>query len=240
MDLFNKNIKLGLFIFVLVASMGCTTTRVSVLTNPSGANVYAKPVGSAQPTLMGQTPLQFTNKELEKEFNGSGALVLEIQKEGFKTDTLFITELSKIDLNIVRDLAPKRDLEVQTWLNGHIGSMFEVKRLVQAQRYEEALRIVRELKKETPMVATLYEMEGGIYLMQREYKSALDSYRVALKYDNERTEAFKMVKYLEQTFGFAKEVDIADTKLPPPASTKAKEERLPSADETITGEGSEK
>jgi len=208
-----------------------------VQTNPPQADVYAKPVGSAQPQLIGKTPLQITNKELEKNFGGSGALVFEIHKEGFKVDTFFVTELSKIDLAVVRDLQPKRDLEVQTWLNGHIGQMFEVRRLVQAARYDEALRIVRELKKETPQVATLHEMEGGIYLMQREYKSALDAYRVALKYDTERTEAAKMVKYLEQTFGFARDVDIADTKLPPPAAAKPVPDRAPTEVESSNGGG---
>lgn len=203
-----------LFVILLLGLVGCSTAKISLHTSPPGADVYAKSVGDKDVTLVGKTPLVISNTDLEKTYGGSGAVYLEFRKDGYKTDNIYVTEISRVDLNINREMVPKRDLEYQTWLNSHIGDMFEVRRLVQLNQYELALKILERLKASTPMVSTIYEMEGGVLLMSKHYKAALESYRLAVKYDPERVDAVKMVRYLENTYGYTKETDIADLNRP--------------------------
>ncbi|MCB0350323.1 MAG: hypothetical protein KDD38_04010 [Bdellovibrionales bacterium] len=204
----------ALFVVLTLALVGCSTAKISLHTSPPGADVYAKSVGDKEVKLIGKTPLNITNTDLEKEYGGSGAVYIEFRKDGYKTDGVYVTEISHVDLNINRDMVPKRDLEYQEWLNTHISDMFEVRRLVQLNHYDQALKILARLKEATPMVSTIHEMEGGVLLMSHKYRNALESYRLAVKYDPERVEAVKMVRYLENTYGFTKEVDIADTMKP--------------------------
>lgn len=193
--------------------IGCSTTQISVHTNPAGADVFARPVGGGDYRLMGKTPLFLTNLQLEKNYSGSGAVQFQVRMEGYKPDDFIITEVSKVNLAINRELQPKRDLEMQAWLNTHISTMFMVREMVAANRYKEALATVNKLKEQTPNVATLHQMEGGIQLLLRDYAAALRAYRMASKLDPENNEAIKMVRHLEKTYGYRREVDIFDTEL---------------------------
>ncbi|MCB0386522.1 MAG: hypothetical protein KDD43_14105, partial [Bdellovibrionales bacterium] len=184
----------ALAMIVVVVGTGCTTAKVRVHTNPSGADVYVRSVGEGRLQRIGQTPLFVNSEELREKYGLVGAVYMEIRKEGHKPDSFFITELSKIDLNVNRDLVPIRDLEQQRWLNGHIETLFEVRRLVEAKRYDEAMRIIRNLRDVTPYVATIHELEGGIYLLKGQHRDALDSFRMAMKYNPENPDTVKMVR----------------------------------------------
>jgi hypothetical protein len=193
--------------------LGCTTTQISVHTIPAGADVYGRPVGHGEYAHLGKSPLYLANLQLDKTDYGSGAYQMEIRMDGYKTDDFIITETAQVNLHINRDLKPKRDLEMQVWLNQHISQMFEVRQLVSNNRYKEALHIVERLKDQTPMVATLHQMEGGIQLLLRDYAAALRAYRTAARLDPENVEAIKLVRHLERTYGFRREIDIIDSTL---------------------------
>ena len=198
-------------LLITSATLGCSVTNVKVHTNPSGADVYARPVGGGDLQLVGKTPLFIESRELDQKFgNGAGAIYMEFRKDGYKTDKLFVTEISRIDLSINKDMVPKRDLEMQYWMNHHISEMFEVRRLVNAKRYGVALEKIRQLKEESPMISKVHEMEAGVLLLKRSYREALDAYRLSIKYDPENQEAVKMVRYLERTYGFPKQIEYAD------------------------------
>ena len=203
--------KVFALLLILTATLGCSVANVKIHTNPSGADVYARPVGGGDMQLVGKTPIFIDSREMDQKFgNGAGAIYMELRKDGYKTDKLFVTEISRIDLSINKDLKPKRDLEMQYWMNHHISEMFEVRRLVNAKRYGIALQKIRELKKESPMISKVHEMEAGVLLLKRNYREALDAYRLSVKYDPENREAVKMVRYLERTYGFPKQIEYAD------------------------------
>jgi hypothetical protein len=203
----------SLFALSLTALVGCSTMQISVHTNPSGADVYGRPVGNGEYVHLGKTPLYLSNLQLDKEGGGAGPYQMEVRMEGYKTDDFVITETAQVNLHINRDLKPKRDLEMQVWLNQHISQMLEVRQLVSTNRYKEALHIIQRLKDQTPMVATLHQMEGGVQLLLRDYAAALQAYRTAARLDPENVEAIKLVRHLEKTYGFRREVDILDSTL---------------------------
>lgn len=221
-----------LMMMLALGAVGCTTTSFSVHTNPSGADVYARAVGSSEYRHLGITPLYLTNVQMERAQAANGAVQLEVRMEGYKPDDFIVTEISKVNLHINRELQPKRDLEMQTWLDKHINEMLNVRELVATHRYKEALQILQRLKEQTPMVATIHRMEGGVQLLLRDYAAALRAYRTAAKLDPESTESIRMVRHLEKTFGFRREVDVFDTNY-------LKDQRLPAQHQPTEGEKGE-
>lgn len=189
---------------------GCATGKISVFTNPPEAKLYARPIGGGDLQFLGNTPMFLSASDLEKKFGGSGAVYFEIRKDGYKNDNMFVTEVSKIDLSIKRDLEPNRDRLAQEWLNRNVSKMFEIRRLVESKRLSEALSQIRQVKTELPLVSAVHELEGGILLLMGDYRSAVDAYRLSIKLNVDNTEAAKMVKYLERTYGFPKETEVAD------------------------------
>jgi hypothetical protein len=205
-----------LFLITLLATLtACTSAMVSIHSSPNGAEVYGRPIGGGDLRLLGTTPFLMRSSEFAEQFGSlDGAAYVELRKDGFKPAPFYVTEISKLDLTINKDMEPKRDLEMQLWLNDQVAGMFEVRRLVDAQRLEEALLRIREIKKETPMVSAIHEMEGGVLILKRAYRSALDAYRLAVKFNPENMEATKMIRYLEKTYNFPRQLDITDVNLP--------------------------
>lgn len=188
---------------------GCASTRVSLFTNPPGAKVYAKPLGSGRLQMMGETPVTVTGEQIEKEYGGSGPVLLEFRKEGFQTTTALVTELSSQDLNINMEMVPQGGLDDLQRLNGLIETLFECQRLVQVKRYDEALSRLKEVEKQAPQISTIYELQGGIYYLQRKFPDALDAYRLAVRYNPRNAEALRMRDMLEKTFGIKRSA-VAD------------------------------
>lgn len=201
---------------LLISVVGCSTGKLSVFSNPPEAKLYARPIGGGDLKLVGTTPYFIDSNEFEKRFGVGGAVYMEIHKPGFKVDKLYVTEISKIDLAIKRDLEPTRDRLAQEWLNKNVSKMFEIRRLVESKRLGEALNQIRQVKEELPLVSAVHELEGGILLLKGDYRSAVDAYRLSVKLNPDNTEAAKMVRYLERTYGFPKETEVADLQGPLP------------------------
>ena len=200
------------YIFLLLLIVGCTTTRVGLYTNPQGAKVYGKAIGQGRSILLGETPLLVEGVQIEKHYAGSGPIILEFKKEGFQTSTVYVTELNAIDLNVNLELAPSSGLEDLRRVDDIIDSMFRIQRLVQVKRYQEAMIGLRELKSVAPQISTIYQLEGGIFYIQRSYQDALDSYRQAIRYNPKNAEAIRMRNMLEKSYGIDRS---------PPATTSA-------------------
>lgn len=207
----NRSMTVVAILMLGLASLtGCATGQVSVFTNPPEAKLYARPIGGGDLQFLGNTPLFLSASDLEKRFGGGGAVYFEIRKDGYKNDNMFVTEVSKIDLSIKRDLEPTRDRLAQEWLNRNVSKMFEIRRLVESKRLSEALSQIRQVKTELPLVSAVHELEAGILLLMGDYRSSVDAYRLAVKLNVDNTEAAKMVRYLERTYGFPKETSVAD------------------------------
>lgn len=224
---FNYTTSITLLFLVVFALTACSTGKVNIFTNPPEAQVYAKPIGHGELKLIGKTPYSIDSTEFEKIYGKGGAVYLEIKKEGFKSDSFFITEISRVDLSINRNLELERDRLSQEWLNVHVTNMFEIRRLIESRRFTEAMNQIGEVKKQLPLVSAVHELEGGILLLKGDYRSSVDAYRLAVKLNPENTEAAKMVKYLERTYGFTREVNISEYEGPLPGL-----ERKPSSKKT--------
>jgi len=175
----------------------CASTSVNFRSSPQKASVSVKPLGSGAQRQLGETPLTLNASEIEKDFNGSGPLTVEFSKEGYKPVKILITELSSLDLTLDVEMQPASGLEDPASLNATIEKLFEAQRLVKVQRFDEALKIIEEIKKLAPQLSSSYELEGGVNFLQGKKSLALDAFRAAARLNPRSLEAVRMRDLLE-------------------------------------------
>jgi tetratricopeptide (TPR) repeat protein len=176
-------------------------SRVNFRSEPEGATVFVKPVGSGALKQIGVTPFTADSHQLNSESGGAGPIVVEYQKEGYRNARVLITELSSLDLSVNMDLELANPLEDPAVLNKHIDQAFEAQRLLRAGRPAEALRLIAEAKKEAPNLSIFYEIEGGIHYLEGDYKSAFDAYKVAVSLNPNSPSAVRMRDKLVERLG---------------------------------------
>jgi tetratricopeptide (TPR) repeat protein len=206
--------KLVMLVALFSMLSGCATTRLSLFTNPQGAKVYAKPLGNGRFEFLGETPLQVQGTQIEKQYSGSGPIMIEFRKEGYQHTSTLVTELSSQDLVINQELVPQVGLEDLQRINAIIETMFECQRLVKVGRYDEALTKLKQLEKEAPQISITYELQGGIYYLQKKYPDSLDAYRLAVRYNPRNAEALRMRDMLEKKFGIERDREPANVTPP--------------------------
>lgn len=175
----------------------CSSTSVNFRSSPQKAAVSVKPLGSGANKNLGDTPLTVSAAEIEKEFQGSGPITVEFTKEGYKTVRMLITELSSLDLTLDVELQPASGLEDPVVLNAGIEKLFDAQRLIKTQRFDEALKLLDEVRRSSPQLSASYELLGGVYFLQGKKLEALDSYRAAARLNPRSTEATRMRDMIE-------------------------------------------
>lgn len=187
-----KGILISFVTGMILFSCGTTTTRINFDSSPSKADIYIRTHSNDEYKKIGETPLVYRADEIERKLEGSGPLEIEYRKKGYRNSSVYVTELSAMDLEIEMELISENGLEDQKLLNWVIDSMFEIKRLVSTKRYDDALSKIKSVKEAVPQVSAVYELEGGIYFLQRKYFYALDAYETAVRYNPNNLELIRM------------------------------------------------
>jgi hypothetical protein len=179
-------------LLMLLASCGSKSTYITFESVPNAVDIYVKPIDQDAYRKIGVTPLNFRADEIEKKYSGSGPITVQYRKDGFTEKSIIITELSAIDLKVKMELISESGLDDQRQLNWVIDTMFEVKRLVSAKRYDDALKKIEKIKDTVPQVSAVYELQGGVFFLLQKYSAAFDSYSAAVRYNPKNLENIRM------------------------------------------------
>ena len=219
-----------LILIIAMISMGCSTGNLYLVSDQEGAEVFLRAVGQSNSESIGKTPLQRPLDQVISNPDTAKGLVLEIKKEGFVDKQVYLPGLRiSEDIEIRTQLQPLpvaqgvdsegRDMRspaaIQAELikeqetkvariyetNTIIDQVFEIKRLIHVGRREEATKRISSLKEEYPNLSVLYELQGGIAFLGKNYQQALDEYSVALKIHPENLQILNMKRYLEKLLG---------------------------------------
>lgn len=181
--------------------ISCASGTIVLESVPSRADVFITPAGGDQTQSLGQTPLTVKANDLAQINGRAGPYLLTFKKERFNESKAVITDIPPSDINFRVELAPVSGLEDQDYVNEMLDVVFDAQRLALAGRFDEALQQLKRVQQEVPQLAASYEMEGGIYFLQKRYTDALDAYRTAAKYNPKNPETTRMRNYLEQKLG---------------------------------------
>lgn len=186
---------LAMGISVLVFS-ACSTSRVSFDSTPTGANIYAKSLNEGKERLIGKTPLELSASELSP--SGAGPVSVEYRLDGYQTYKILVTELSAVDLVLRAKLEASSGLEDPYVVSKLIDDLFSAQQDIRDKNYTAALSKLESLKKTTPQLSAVYELEGGVHMLQSNSKLALDAYRTAITLNPDSVFSRLMIKKIER------------------------------------------
>lgn len=205
--------KIWIFLLFIYFLLSCSTgSRFYFQTEPPRAEIYAKTIDAEGFKKIGITPVSLKTIDISPGNDGSGPLIVELRKAGYKTKSVLITEMSAIDLTITRTLEVESGLDNHKEINWVIDNMFNVKLLVDKKDFGGALLLIRKIKNKVPQVSAVYELEGGIYFLKKNYKKALESYRLAARYNPKNPEVIRMRDLLEKKWKYKDSFSIIKTK----------------------------
>jgi len=197
-------ISLALLSATLVA---CSSVKAKLTMNstPPDSEVFARSIGDNEFKRLGLTPYSVNVDELKNILPIDKApIVIEIRKSGYIPRQTVMMDISNVDTTVSFELQEDTDVKVMDKVNKIAGTLFEAQRLIRAQLYDEALKILTDLEKNFPYTSIVYELKGGLFYMKNDLKRALDAFSNALKYDPKNVVAFKMKAFIEKKLNIAR------------------------------------
>jgi len=209
-----EQFRLFIFIILIVFLQSCTSSMIRIESVPEKAEVSVSVLGGNKRQVLGMTPL--TQVEIPAEFKGV-PVTIEISHPGYLTETIIVPDVSGLNIDLRKNLTSVENATSQEKvariekLNRSIDLIFEAVNKAQMNNKEGALKTLAEVKNRQPDLSAAYEIEGNIYMMNGDYKSALVAYTEALKYNPDQINLIQMKARLEKTLGVT-------TLTPPPPS----------------------
>jgi hypothetical protein len=171
---------------------------------PDKAEVAVSILGGNKRQILGTTPLN--QVEIPPEFKGI-PVSIEISREGFLTETIIIPDLSGVNIDLRKNLTSIESATAQEKVariektNKAVDLLFDAVNKAQMNNKEGALKTLAEVKSKQPDLSATYEIEGNIYMMSGDYKSAIVAYTEALKYNPDQINLLQMKVRLEKILG---------------------------------------
>lgn len=216
----------GIALTLALLLQACAGATLHLDSQPQKAEIFVLSglnPASTEPKRIGETPLSISSSEIEKATGITGPLYIEFRKSTHGSARAFITDAAASDIRLQLALPSQTGLEDPDTVNSAVDLSFEAQRLTLIGRYTEALSKVKEAQKEAPLLAAPYEIEAGIYFLQKRLSESLDAYRTATRLNPGNPESLRMRKHLEATLGLSRKE--ASVRVPAAAKpAKAKEE----------------
>jgi len=180
-----------------VLTSACSSTGLEVTSNPSGAEVTVKPLGSGLEKKLGQTPLTLKPDELEGVPSGSGPLRFKISKDGYQPVELILGDAGASDVKVHAELLAGMGFDNPVILNEHLEKIFLAQELVRRKKTDDAIKILEGVRDAVPGIAVVHELLGGAYYVKGDKTRARASFEKALVLNPTSTDALSMQKLLD-------------------------------------------
>jgi hypothetical protein len=180
---------------------GCATGKVSLQSVPSDADVYVAGLGKETPKLIGKTPLDLKSNSIEQELGHAGPFVVEMKKEGYLPVRTILIDIPSTDVLVSLELGKTAGLDDSDKLNAVIDQLFEAQKQIRSGRYDRAIELLKQVEQRFPQISATYELEGGVYYIQKNYKDALGAFSNVVKYEPNNVAALRMKSLLEKELG---------------------------------------
>ena len=191
--------------------LGCSTMSLTVNSVPEKAKVLVRPVGGGELVEVGITPAVISAEKLKSAGANSGPIFVEVHKEEFKVEKVLITEVAATDMKLdfamqLQDenkglVGQTRGVEDVQGLNMAIDRLFEVRKFISLESYDQALNFLQILEDKWPYLSATYELKGGILFLKKKYKDALAAYTMSLRYNPNSVPSKQMRDTLEKQLG---------------------------------------
>lgn len=200
--MFNSFKKILLLSFSCIClSSFALADELKLNSDPVDANVFIRDFGGTVNDKIGKTPFTGNIQDLANGHSKTGFFILVIEKEGYLSQSVVMSDLLKSDLGINVNLEPIQDFMKYRNIDRSINELFEAQRLIRASQYDDAIEKLKKIEGDEKSLSIVPEMIASTYYLKKEMKSALAWYKKAYRVNPENKDAFMMKAYLEKSMG---------------------------------------
>ncbi len=185
---------------LMVALGACASSVITINSDPSKSDIYIRKLSDNTMKKIGTTPLTIQSSDVSDSLGGSGPMFLELRKDGYLTSTIIVTDFNARDIDMKMKLEAKNFLDDSNAIDTVIADLFECQKLIKKKELVKAREILTKIKIQFPFLSVVYEFEGGVDLMEQKYSQALDSFKMAIKYNEANVEALRLKRAVEKQF----------------------------------------
>lgn len=191
-----------ILIFISVAmSTSVSAEQLKLKSDPPDAIVYIRDLGGAQNVKIGNTPYEGNLLDLAANYAKSNFFLVVIEKNGYDSQSILLSDLLKSDIELSINLNPKDDILHYRKIEKSINDIFESQRLMRAQQYDDAIVLLKSAEIEQPKISIIPELIGSAFYLKKDQKASLTWFEKAYRMNPENKDAFTMKAYLKKALG---------------------------------------
>lgn len=175
---------------------------VAVRSNPSGAEILLMQPGRSDPRPMGKTPYEGKLSDLGSAAN-SGPIVIQIKKQGYVTQNLYVPNASGSRIEFDTNLKPVNPGSYAD-MNKIVKLILQAERQIMMKQVDDAIKTAADIKAMNDNVAVAWEIEGAAYFVKGDLAKAKLSWLRSLEIDPENPETAKMISTIDEKLGTKK------------------------------------
>jgi tetratricopeptide (TPR) repeat protein len=124
-----------------------------------------------------------------------------IEKVGYESQSILLSDLLKSDIELSINLNPKDDILHYRQIDKNMNDIFESQRLMRAQQYDEAITLLKIVEQEQPKISIVPELIGSAFYLKKNQKASLTWFEKAYRMNPENKDAYTMKSYLKKSLG---------------------------------------
>lgn len=148
--------------------------------------------GRTDPKPLGKTPYEAKLSDLGQAAN-SGPIVLQIRKQGYLSQSLYVPNASGSRLEFNTNLKPVNPGSYED-MNKIIKLVLQAERQIMLKQFDEAIKSAATIKSMNDNVAAAWEIEGAAYFVKGDLGKAQAAWSRSLEIDPENPDTVKMIE----------------------------------------------
>jgi hypothetical protein len=192
-----KNAAMWLWCVAAMLLASCGT--VSIRSNPKDAEITLIQPGKGDGKPLGKTPYEASLSELGNAAN-SGPIVLQLKKEGYISQYLFVPNASgsklEFDTNL-KPVSPGSYADVNKIIKLTLGA----ERQIMQKQYDEAIKSAAAIKAVNENIAVAWDIEGAAYFVKNDLAKAKIAWMRSMEIDPDNPDTARMLKLIDEKSG---------------------------------------
>lgn len=188
------------FLLALLLASSCSSSSIKVSSNPKGAKVFLRDIGSKDKKEVGVTPIVLDKDKIKKAIKDDGLFSVIVEHNLYHPKEIFVTETSSKEMNFDLTLTKLPKVDQAHDIDDIVEKFFKCQRFIRVKRFNDCEVVLEKLIEKYPEVSTIYEFQGTIYYLKNEKKKAIQAFNTALKYNPENFESMRMLKVINMEF----------------------------------------
>jgi tetratricopeptide (TPR) repeat protein len=191
-----------LLIFVgILFGVNLQAEQLRLKTDPPDATIYIRDLNGTTNNKIHNTPYEGSINDLATNYAKSNFFLLVIEKNGYQTQSVLMSDLLKSDIELTITLVPNEDILHYRKIDQLITNLFKAQSKIRSEQYDEAISSLKLMKGDFPLLSVIPEILGSTYYVKKDPKAALSSFSDAYRLNPENSEAYNKMKYLQTALG---------------------------------------